>query len=133
MVECQLPKLEVAGSSPVARSRIQTANLSCSIVCAWVCSRTPNCGEIVGELFLNFLWLAASARIERRRREPRLPESTSAGLRLRPFQDFVKPKDRPVACLAMRYSPLANHVVDRSPFQPQHLGELFHIEEPRTG
>ena len=29
MVECQLPKLEVAGSTPVIRSKVQVESLSC--------------------------------------------------------------------------------------------------------
>jgi len=40
--------------------------------------------------------------------------------------------DRSIACLPIRYSPLTNHVVDRSRLEPQHLCKLLHIQEPRT-
>ncbi len=53
-------------------------------------------------------------------------------VRLGPLQDFIKQKDRSITCLPIRYSPLTNHVVDRSRLEPQHLREFLHIQKPRT-
>ena len=53
-------------------------------------------------------------------------------MRLGPLQDFIKQKDRSIACLPIRYSPLTNHVVDRSRLEPQHLREFLNIQKPRT-
>ena len=58
MVERRLPKPDVAGSIPVARSKFQTANLFCSKVSTLAfCSLAANFGEIVGEIFRkSLLW-----------------------------------------------------------------------------
>src|SRR6266404_5215400 len=53
-------------------------------------------------------------------------------VRLGPLQDFIKQKDRSITCLPIRYSPLTNHVIDRSRLEPQHLREFLHIQKPRT-
>ena len=59
MVECQLPKLDVAGSIPVARSRFQLANLSIPTFARWVLiDQRQIVGEIVGDSPATpFLWL----------------------------------------------------------------------------
>src|SRR5258708_3138068 len=53
-------------------------------------------------------------------------------MRLGPFQNLIEQKDRSISSLAIRDSFLANHVVDRSRLEPQHLCKLLHIQKPRT-
>jgi len=56
----------------------------------------------------------------------------TSSLRLGPFQNLIKQKDRAISRLAIRDSFLANHVVDRSRLEPQHLRGFLHIQKPRT-
>ena len=62
-----IPKLDVAGSIPVARSKFQEANLTGSAI--WAFASRPsaaNCGEIVGDIFPTCLSFTARDSIARR-------------------------------------------------------------------
>jgi hypothetical protein len=55
MVERQLPKLDVAGSIPVARSKIQEANLTWFAICAFAsCPSAANCGGYFPHLLISY-------------------------------------------------------------------------------
>src|SRR5438067_12345600 len=53
-------------------------------------------------------------------------------MRLCPIQYFVKQKDRSITSFAIGNTSVANHVVNSPRLEPQHLGKLLHIKEPRT-